>query len=381
MLATTVPMMDLRLQYEPLREEILREVAAVLDSQQVCDGPACRKLEAQIVEYCRVPHAVAVSSGTDAITVTLMAMDLGCGDEVITSPFTFFATAGSMWRRGVRPVFADINPQTFNLDPRKIEEKITENTRAIMPVHLFGQMADMDAIRAIADAHGLKVIEDAAQAIGSAAHGVGPGQRSAAAILSFYPTKNLGGAGDGGMVLTPDAELAERVRTFRNHGALADDHPQKVALGGRYRHEEVGGNFRMDSVNAAYLSVKLPHLERWHEARRRNAALYNELLAGIDDLQTPVIADGNVSIYNQYVVRTPRRDALMEHLREQQVGCAVYYPLSLHEQPCFECLSYHRGDFPESERAADEVLALPIFPELTEEQVRHVADAVRGFFG
>ncbi|MEL7088082.1 MAG: DegT/DnrJ/EryC1/StrS family aminotransferase, partial [Planctomycetota bacterium] len=278
MLATAVPMMDLRLQYKTLREEILREVAAVLDSQLVCDGPACRKLEAMIAAYGDVPHAVAVSSGTDAITATLMAMDLGCGDEIITSPFTFFATAGSMWRRGVRPVFADIDPQTFNLDPRNIEDKITDKTRAIMPVHLFGQMADADAIGQIADAHGLHVIEDAAQAIGATAAGVGPGQKSAAAVLSFYPTKNLGGAGDGGMVLTRHAELAERIRTMRNHGAMADDHPQKAALGGRYRHEEVGGNFRMDSVNAAVLAVKLPHLDRWHEARRRHAARYDELL-------------------------------------------------------------------------------------------------------
>ncbi|MEO1237284.1 MAG: DegT/DnrJ/EryC1/StrS family aminotransferase [Planctomycetota bacterium] len=371
--ATAVPLLDLRLQYAPLRDEVLARVAEVLDGQAVCNGPACRTLEQEVAAYSNVAHAVSCSSGTDALILALMGLGIGCGDEVITSPFTFFATAGSLWRQGVKPVFADIDPHTFNLDPRKIEDKITERTRAIMPVHLFGQMADMDAIEAIARKHGLHVIEDAAQAIGATYKGAKAGERSAATALSFYPTKNLGGAGDGGMVLTPDADLAQRMELFRNHGAGMGDV--------RYHHLEVGGNFRMDSVNAAYLSVKLKHLDAWHDARRRNAAWYDELLAGIDDLRTPAVAEGCGSIYNQYVVRTPRRDALMAHLRERQIGCGVYYPLSLHEQPCFAPLGYHTGDFPESERAAKEVLALPIYPELTEAQVRVVAEAVRGFFG
>ncbi|MEM8737847.1 MAG: DegT/DnrJ/EryC1/StrS family aminotransferase [Planctomycetota bacterium] len=370
---TSVPLLDLRAQYAALRDDILPRVTEVLDSQAVCNGPACQTLEQEVADYAQVAHAVACSSGTDALILALMGLNIGCGDEVITSPFTFFATAGSLWRQGIKPVFADIDPDTFNLDPAKLEDKITPQTKAIMPVHLFGQMADMDGIEAVARAHDLVVIEDAAQAIGATYRGDPAGKRSAATALSFYPTKNLGGAGDGGMVLTPDSELADRMRMFRNHGAQAGE-------GGRYFHEEVGGNFRMDTLNAAYLSVKLRHLDTWHDARRHNAARYDELLADLPKLQTPVIASGCSSIYNQYVVRTPQRDALMAHLRAHQIGCGIYYPLSLHEQQCFAPLGYRQGDFPHSERAADEVLALPIYPELEEPQLRYVADTIRGFF-
>ena len=376
-----VPMLDLRAQYSALRDEILPAIAGVLDGQAVCNGPACQQLEREVADYCRVDHAVAVSSGTDALLVALMALGIGCGDEVITSPFTFFATAGSLVRLGVKPVFADIDPRTFNLapGPRNIQDKITDRTRAIMPVHLFGQMADMDPIEAIARKHGLHVIEDAAQAIGATYKGRRAGERSAATALSFYPTKNLGGCGDAGMVLTSDAELADRMRIFRNHGADPVD---------RYLHHEVGGNFRMDSVNAAYLSVKLRHLDAWHEARRDHACLYDDLLGDLlgdlpgEGLRTPVIGEGCESIYNQYVVRISggRRDALQLHLQARGVSTAVYYPLSLHEQPCFASLGYRRGDFPESERAATEVLALPVSPELTEAQQVHVVNAIREFF-
>ncbi|MEM9883109.1 MAG: DegT/DnrJ/EryC1/StrS family aminotransferase [Planctomycetota bacterium] len=371
--AAAVPLLDLRAQYAALRDEVLPKIAEVLEGQAVCNGPACAELEQQVADYCRVDHAVSCSSGTDALLLALMGLKIGCGDEVVTSPFTFFATAGSLYRQGVRPVFCDIDPDTFNLDPRKVEDKITERTRAVMPVHLFGQMADMDTVEAVAKRHGLHVIEDAAQAIGATYRGDRAGQRSVATALSFYPTKNLGGAGDGGMVLTPDAGLAGRMRLLRNHGAGTGE--------ARYHHLEVGGNFRMDSFNAAYLSVKLKRLDAWHDARRANAAYYDERFAGLEELQTPVIAEGCGSIYNQYVVRTPRRDDLLAHLREKNIGCAVYYPLSLHEQPCFASLGYRRGDFPESERAAEEVLALPVYPELGAAQRAYVAEAVRSFFG
>lgn len=367
-----VPMLDLRAQFASIRDEVLPRVAEVLDGQELCHGPACVRLENEIAAYCGIDHAVAMSSGTDALLGSLMGLDIGRGDEVITSPFTFFATAGALWRLGIRPLFADIDPApgTFNLDPGEVEKKITPRTRAIMPVHLFGQMAEMNAFREIAERHGLLLIEDAAQALGARRDGAGVGHHAHAVALSFYPTKTLGGAGDGGMVLTTDAELAARLRRLRNHGADPDR---------RYLHHEVGGNFRMDSVNAAVLSAKLPHFEAWQSARQSRAALYDELLAGLPGLQTPVIAPGSESIYNQYVIRTPRRDELKTYLDTNGIGCAVYYPLGLHEQPCFASLGHRRGDFPESERAADEVLALPIYPELSEKQIRLVARTVRKF--
>ncbi len=314
-------------------------------------------------------RGVSCSSGTDALLLALMALGYQCGDEVITSPFTFFATAGSLWRLGLKPVFCDIDPRTFNLDPQKIESAITSQTKAIMPVHLFGQSADLDAIRDIAERHDLDVIEDAAQAIGATFENQHVGHATKAAALSFYPTKNLGGAGDGGMVLTDDAELAAKMRLLRNHGARD-----------RYYHDEVGANFRMDSVNAAYLSVKLSKLESYHAARRENASIYDDRLSKVDGVTTPWIDPRCRSVYNQYVIRSERRDALQKYLADHGIGTAIYYPLSLHEQPCFKPLGHHRGDFPESESAADEVLALPIFPELTSQQVHRVADAIEAFF-
>ena len=364
-----VPLLDLQAQYAQIRDQVLPRLEAVLDSQQMINGPAVQELEQAVADYCGCQAAVGVSSGTDALLCALMALEIGPGDEVITTPYTFFATAGSLWRQGVTPRFIDIDPATFNLDPARIEEAFTERTRAIMPVHLFGQMADMDAVNAVAQKHGLKVIEDAAQAIGCSQRGRMAGSMGDAGCFSFFPSKNLGGAGDGGMITAQDEALAQRMRLLRNHGAQQ-----------RYHHEEVGGNFRLDTIQAAYLLVKLPHLDDWSAGRRRNAALYDQLLADVEEVACPHIAEGNVSIYNQYVIRAQRRDALREHLTQAGVGTAIYYPLCLHQQPCFASLGYRAGDFPEAERAAAETLALPIYPELSEEQIRYVAEQIRGFY-
>ena len=364
-----VPMLDLPAQYHAIRDEVLPCLAEVLETQLVCQGPACGQLEAKVAAYCNVANAVAVSSGTDALLVAMMARDYEPGDEVITTPFSFFATAGTIWRRGLKPVFADIDPRTFNLDPDAAAAAVTPRTRAVMPVHLFGQTAHLDRFVDLAHRHSLDVIEDAAQAIGSTFRGEHVGFRTTCAALSFYPTKNLGGAGDGGMVLTNDDELADRVRRLRNHGAKAS-----------YLHERVGGNFRMATLNAAYLSVKLRYLDRYIAARRSHAARHDEALADLPDLGTPHVADHCFHTYNQYVVRTPRRDALKKHLDRHGIGNAIYYPLCLHEQPCFASLGYSCGAFPHAERAAAEVLALPVFPEMTGEQADRVIDAVRTFF-
>ncbi len=365
----SVPLLDLTAQWQAIKPEVMPLVERVLDSQMVINGPACRDLEKAVAAYCGVKHGVSLSSGTDALIVALQAMNIGCGDEVITSPYTFFATAGSLWRQGVRPVFVDIDPATYNLNPDQLASKVNPRTKAIMPVHLFGCCAEMDPINDLARKHGLRIIEDGAQAIGATYQGKKVGQLGHVAALSFYPTKNLGGAGDGGMCVTDDDALAERMNLFRNHGARE-----------RYYHDEVGGNFRMDTLNAAYLLVKLRRLDSWHEARRVNAARYNDLLADIDELTTPYIPGHCGSIYNQYVVRTPRRDALQKHLTDHGIGTAIYYPLSLHQQTCFASLGYKSGDFPQSERAAQETLALPVFPEMEEVQQLYVVDAIKSFF-
>ena len=364
--AIPVPMLDLTAQYRAIRDEVLPRLAEVLETQLVCQGPACGQLEAQMAAYCGVPHAVAVSSGTDALLAGMMARDYEPGDEVITTPFSFFATAGTIWRRGLTPVFADIDPDTFNLDPAAAAAAITPRTRAVMPVHLFGQMADMGRFADLTRRHNLDLIEDAAQAVGSTYRGEHPGVRSTFAALSFYPTKNLGGAGDGGMVLTPDPELADRVARLRNHGTRAT-----------YLHERVGGNFRLATLNAAYLLVKLRHLDRYLAARRAHAARYDHAFADLDGLTPPRVCGHACHAWNQYVVRTPDRDALKQHLDRHNIGNAIYYPLCLHEQPCFASLGLRRGMFPHAERAATEVLALPIFPEMTESQANRVIAAVR----
>ncbi len=361
-----VPLLDLKAQYESIRQETRRVVDEVLESQYFINGPAVKDLEQQVAAYCGTAAAVGVSSGTDALLCSLMALDIGAGDEVITTPYTFFATAGSIWRCGAKPVFVDIEADTFNINVALIEAAVTPRTKAIMPVHLFGQMADMGGIMAIAQKHGLAVIEDACQAIGASQHGVRAGAIGTTGCFSFFPSKNLGGLGDGGMITTQDAALAERLRAYRTHGGTTT-----------YYHDYVGGNFRLDTLQAAGLLVKLPHLEGWSEKRRANAARYNALFADTPAVRTPAVHPGNVSIFNQYVIRVPARDQLRQHLNEQGVGHSVYYPLSLHQQPCFAGLGYQAGDFPESERAASETIALPIYPELTDEQIVYVADAVK----
>jgi dTDP-4-amino-4,6-dideoxygalactose transaminase len=357
-----IPFLDLKAQYASIRSEIREAIDRVMDSQQFILGAEVEALEREVADYCGCRYAVGVSSGTDALLVALMALGVRPGDEVITSAYSFFATAGVVARLGGRPVFVDIDPETFNIDPSAIESKITARTRAILPVHLFGQMADMEEIMRIASRRALPVLEDAAQAIvaelgGRRAAGIGT-----AGCLSFYPTKNLGGAGDGGMVTTNSAELAERIRMLRNHGFRE-----------KYHSELVGGNFRLDAIQAAVLRVKLRHLERWTEARRRNAEEYRKRLPS--GIRLPKERIGK-HVYNQFVIRHPRRDALMDHLKRQGIGCEVYYPVPLHLQRCFEGLGYQTGDFPVSERASVESLALPIYPEMTPEMIQRVSNSI-----
>jgi len=364
-----VPMLDLKAQYAGIRQETLTAVTEVLDSQWCIGGPKVAELEKQIAAISDCQFAVGASSGTDAILSSLMSLDIGAGDEVITTPFTFFATGGCIARTGARPVFVDIDPKTYNINPSLIESVITEKTKAIMPVHLFGQMADMDAIMAVANRLSIAVIEDAAQSITSTYKGKKAGSIATTGCFSFYPSKNLGGVGDGGMIVTNDEKLYERLMSTRNHGG-----------GKQYYHEHVGGNFRLDAVQAAAILVKIPHLDKWSQGRRDNAAYYDAKFAS-SEVQTPFISQDCVSIYNQYVIRLSRRDELMAHLRNNNIGCMVYYPLPLHLQSCFEYLGYRQGDFPESEKAAKEVLALPVYPELTDEMKDFVAETILNFLG
>jgi dTDP-4-amino-4,6-dideoxygalactose transaminase len=356
-----VKLLDLQAQYLPLRNEIRRAIDEVCDAQALCLGPAVERFEKHLAEYCHTKHAIGVSSGTDALLCSLMALDLKPGDEVLVPSFTFFATAGSVARLGATPVFCDIDPKTFNLDPNDAARRITPKTRAIMPVHLFGQCADMDAINALAAKHNLKVIEDAAQAIGAKRHDQPACSLSLAGCLSFYPTKNLGAFGDAGAICTNDDAFADTCRKLRVHGS-----------GHTYHHELIGGMFRMAGIQGAVLDVKLKHLNDWHDARRKNASLYNDLLAD-SPITTPHIDPANWSIYNQYVIRTPNRDHVKRRLADAGIGAAVYYPTPLHLQPCFAYLNVKQGSLPESERACREVLALPIYPELPEPHLRHVA--------
>lgn len=362
-----VPLLDLRAQYDGLRDEMIAAVTEVLDSQVYIGGPKIAELERGVASLSGCEHGIAVSSGTDALLACLMALHIGPGDEVITSPFTFFATAGSIARTGARPVFADIDPRTFNIDPALIERAITPRTRAIIPVHLFGQVCDMDAILDVAARHGLPVIEDAAQAIGATYKGKSAGSFGTAGCLSFYPSKNLGAAGDGGMIVTRDEALAARLAVMRNHGMQP-----------RYFYRFIGANFRLDAVQAAVLLVKLPHLGAWSEARRRNAKWYDARFAG-SAIRTPFVAPECAGIYNQYVVRLSRRDEAVEFLKARGIGTDIYYPLPLHVQECFRYLGYSPGDFPHAEAASREVLALPVYPEMTPEQREYVASALLDF--
>jgi dTDP-4-amino-4,6-dideoxygalactose transaminase len=361
-----IPLLDLKAQYEPIRDEIRAALDRVLESQHFILGPEVAALEREVAAYSQCKFGIGVSSGTDALLVALMAIELKPGDEVITSPYTFFATAGAISRLGGTPIFVDIEPGTFNIDAMKIESKISSRTRAIIPVHLFGRMANMDALMNIASTHGLHVIEDAAQAIGSEYHGRRAGSIGQLGCFSFYPTKNLGGFGDGGMVTTNDAALAERVRMLRVHGYRS-----------KYHNAIVGGNFRLDEIQAAILRVKLRHLDQWTEGRRQNAALYRELLPS--DVSLPPDDLQGRHIYNQFVIRYGDRDGLMKRLNERGIGSEIYYPVPLHLQDCFKSLGGKAGNFPQSESASRETLALPIYSELTRDAVSYVARTIRDF--
>ena len=384
------PLLDLKAQYLAIKADVDAAIAEVMESQHFILGPKVEQCEHAIARYCGCSHAVGVSSGTDALLACLMAEDIGPGDEVITTPYTFFATAGAIARVGATPVFVDIDPVTFNLDASRIASNVTDRTRAIIPVHLYGQMADMDAVMRVAKTSGLVVIEDAAQAIGAEHKGWRAGSVGHYGCFSFFPSKNLGGVGDGGMIVTNDAERAEKLRCLRAHGAKP-----------KYCHKVIGGNFRLDAIQAAVVSAKLPYLDGWTAARQWNARRYDQLFAesGL------VIGDGSLSpaardrsangsrhlllprivtdrhIFNQYVIRVSRRDELKAALQLRDVGTEVYYPVPMHLQECFAYLGYEAGAFPESERAAKETLTLPVHPELTEEQARYVVDCIRDFVG
>ncbi len=364
-----IPFIDLSCQHRPVEAELQRVFAEVLRGAQYILGPALSRLEEQMARLHGVRHAIGVASGTDALLLGLLGAGVRPGDEVITTPFTFVATAEVIEHAGARPVFVDIDEATFNLDPARIEACITERTRAIIPVHLYGLACDMGAIGRVAARHKLKVIEDCAQATGSRWNGRLVGGIGDAGAFSFFPTKNLGAIGDGGMVLTDNDTLAEKVRMLRGHGARERDH-----------YELLGYNSRLDSLQAAVLSVKLPLLEGWNGQRRANAALYRELLAGVDQVALPVEAPGTHHTYNQFSILTDRRDALRVHLQERGVPSMVYYPKALHQQPVFTGLGYVTGDFPVTERVQEQVLSLPIFPGLTAEQIGTVAAGIKEFF-
>jgi dTDP-4-amino-4,6-dideoxygalactose transaminase len=365
-----VPLLDLSMQNGPLLGAIRKAMDEVIASNYFIMGTQVEKFEKQAADYLNVKHAIGVSSGTDALLAALMAIGIRPGDEVITTPFTFFATVGSIARLSARPVFVDIEPDTFNIDPTLIEKAVTKKTRAIIPVHLFGQAADMDPIMEVAHKHNLKVIEDAAQAIGATYKGRKVGGIGHLGCFSFFPSKNLGCFGDGGLITTNDDDLAEMCRLMRAHGSRQ-----------RYYHKFVGGNFRLDTLQAAILSVKLPHLEKWHEGRRRNAAWYDEALTGLP-IALPAVRPYNRTIYNQYTIRVPdgRRDALRQHLTNAGVGTEIYYPVPMHVQECFASLEYKAGDLPRSETAAGQVLSIPIYPELRQEQMQYVVYTMKAFY-
>ena len=364
-----VPELALSRQYEHLAEEVQAALAEVLSSQRFASGPKVAELEERLARYCQAPFAVAVASGTDALALALLALGVGAGDEVVTTPFTFFATAGAVHRVGARPVFVDIQPDTFNLDPQLVADALTERTRALLPVHLYGQVADMEPLAALARERGLFLIEDAAQAVGASYRGHPAGSFGHAGCLSFYPTKNLGAYGEGGMVLCREEGVAERARLLRNHGMTQ-----------QYLHHLVGFNSRMDELQAAVLLVKLRHLDRWNQARRERAAYYSELLADVPQVTPPVADPRGEHAFHQYVIRAPRRDDLLEHLRSHGVGARVFYPRPLHLQPCFAELGYREGDLPEAERASREVLALPLYPELRAREQEYVVEKVAEFY-
>ena len=365
----SVPMLDLKAQYAGIKDKIIQAIADICQSQMFCLGPAVAEFEKKIAAYCSTKYAIGVSSGSDALLVALMAMEIKPGDEVITTPFTFFATAGAVARLGAKPVFVDVAHDSYNINPDNIEEKITQKTKAIIPVHLFGQVAQMKPILEIAKRHNLTVIEDAAQAIGATRNGTNCGSFGDLGCFSFYPTKNLGAFGDGGLVTTDNEKLAEKIKNLRDHG----QNP-------RYFYKTIGGNFRLDAIQGAVLFVKLEHLDKWNEKRRQNAALYDKLLAD-SPVGIPKIEPNNVSIYHQYTITAPQRDKLQNFLTKNQIGSAVFYPKPLHLQECFANLGYKKGDFPIAEQLCGEVLSLPIYPELEPGQIEYVAETILKFYG
>ena len=372
-----VPLLDLKAQYATIKAEVEAAIAEVMESQHFILGPKVEECEKAIAQYSGCSYGVGVSSGTDALLACLMAENIGPGDEVITTPYTFFATVGAISRVGATPVFVDIDPTTYNLDTNQISERVTGKTRAIIPVHLYGQMADMDAVMAIAGKHGLVVIEDAAQAIGAEHKGRRAGSIGHYGCFSFFPSKNLGAAGDGGMIVTNDAGRAEKLKCLRAHGSKP-----------KYHHRVVGGNFRLDALQAAIVTAKLGHLNEWTAGRQRNARKYDQLFseagpgtAGDKSSQVglpSVVTDRH--IFNQYVIRVSRRDELQAALQQGGIGTEVYYPIPMHLQECFAFLGHGVGAYPQSERAAKETLALPIYPELSEAQLRCVVESVRDFY-
>ena len=367
-----VPLLDLKAQHATIKDDVVAAMLRVVDDQSFILGPAVEKLEQAVAALSHVRHAIGCASGTDALLLAFRALDIGRGDEVVTTPFTFFATAGTVHNVGATPVFADIEPETFNLDPALAAAAVTSRTKAIVPVDLFGQMAEIERFSELMPS--IPIVEDAAQSIGARrsirGRNVMAGEAATIGTLSFFPTKNLGGYGDGGMMVTQDDALAARLRRLRVHGGARE-----------YFHDEVGYNSRLDTVQAAVLLAKLPHLDGWSSKRREHARFYDDALAGVGGIRTPVVRAENESIFNQYTVRAERRDDLAAFLKKKGIGTKVYYPLPLHLQPCFAYLGYAKGSYPESERAAAEVISLPIFPELTPGQLDETATAIRTFYG
>ncbi|MGB0909832.1 MAG: DegT/DnrJ/EryC1/StrS family aminotransferase [Nitrospirales bacterium] len=367
-----VPLLDLKAQFQSIRQELLASIEDVCDEQGFVLGPRVERLEESLGKYAGTAYAVGVASGSDALLLSLMALGVKPGDEVITTPFTFFSTAGVISRLQAVPVFVDISPDTFNIDPNQLTDTISNRTKAIIPVHLFGQCADMERIAQIATPRGIPIIEDACQAIGAARNGVRAGGFGSTGCFSFFPSKNLGGFGDGGVVTTHDPEVANQLRALRVHGSRSD-----------YHHHLIGMNSRLDALQAAVLQVKLKYLEQWTEQRRSNAQTYHCLFeqSGLLDRITPPVVDAvNYHVYNQYTIRTTQRDQLSAYLTEQSIGNKIYYPVPLHLQECYQVLGYKKGQLSASEQAAQEVLSLPIYPELPVEHMEYVVRSIKKFF-
>ncbi len=363
-----VPFIDLSGQHKSIRKEVFAALTKIADSQKFVLGEYGLALENKMADYCGVPHAVGLASGSDALFLSLSALNIGKGDEVITTPFTFFASAGSITRTGAKVVFCDVDPKTYNLDPQKIGSVITSRTKAILPVHLFGLPCDMDAIMKVARKDKLAVVEDAAQSFGSTYKGKPSGVSGDVGCFSFYPTKNLGGAGDGGMVVTRSKKIADKIRLLRNHGSRV-----------KYHHDLAGVNSRLDEIQAAWVGIKMKHIDKWNNARRQHAKAYNEAFKDLP-VQTPSTPKGCDSNYHLYSIKTDRRDQLASFLHGKGIGCGVYYPLPLHLQPCYKKLGYRKGDFPISETLSKTILSLPMYAEMTVSQRSQVIKAVRSFF-